>query len=67
LDKDGTDGANLLYQAKNILQVNRAFSFDRTPTSVRLKRAVSSMISPLSNNSNANIANSRLQLSLPKF
>jgi hypothetical protein len=33
-----------------MLQVNRAFSFDRTPTSVRLKRAVSSMISPLSSN-----------------
>lgn len=29
-------------------KVNRAFSFNKTPTSSRLKRAVSSMISPLS-------------------
>ena len=40
-------------------QVNRAFSFNKTPTSNRLKRAVSSMISPLSStNPNHRMANS---------
>ena len=37
-----------------LLQVNPAFGFDRTPTSTRLKRAVSSIISPLSTSSTSN-------------
>jgi hypothetical protein len=49
--------SNFYTRAYRSLQrkVKRAFSFHRTPTRVHLKRA---MISPLSNNSNANIANS---------
>ena len=45
------------------LQVNRAFSFNKTPTSSRLKRAVSSMISPLSSSSTHQ--NNRMMSSTP--
>ncbi len=48
--------------AKSLNRVKKAFSFNRTPTTSRLTRAVSSMISPLTSSSGHNQAQQHQQL-----